>query len=103
MKRLFPWMLMVLALVGTACGSDDDGPKETTPNPLGEMFSRSSALLGCSCVFVMEMPDEYCRGYVLTPISIERSSTTVRSGTGAEEMIGTFVDMRQGCTVTRAE
>lgn len=95
--------LAALVLVLMACASE--GPPRTFDNNEMELSVGNFAKMSCSCVFVMEMPDEYCRAWVkATPDigsfsidhqrkQIDASAFTVWTATAR------FVDERHGCVL----
>ena len=93
--------LALLALA--ACASE--GPPRTFDNNEMELSVGNFAKMSCSCVFVMDMPDDYCRAWVKatpdigsfiidrTNQRIDASAFTVWTATAR------FVDERRGCVL----
>lgn len=56
--------LSLLALGLLVSCANDHGTPRTFDNNDFELAVGNSARMGCSCMFVMEMPEEYCRAWV---------------------------------------
>jgi hypothetical protein len=99
MKRFFALSLLV-ALVG--CANPDGDPRTYDNNDL-ELAVGNSARMGCSCMFVMEMDEAYCRAWVraspdVAKLTFDRSSKRVESSAFISwAATARFVDEKRGC------
>lgn len=70
--------LLLVALVGAfaGCANDDGSPRTYDNNDL-ELVVGNSARMGCTCLFVMEMSEAYCRAWVKASPDLARLSFDV--------------------------
>ena len=63
---------MLLGLAVAACaGTSSDGTVYYDNNDL-ELATGNGALMACSCMFTMEMPETYCRAWVKASPDVAR-------------------------------
>lgn len=99
MKSLFA--LTVFSLL-VSCAQDNATPRTFDNNDL-ELAVGNSARMGCSCLFVMEMSEEYCRAWIkaspdVAKILIDREAKTVESSAFISwSAKARFVDSKLGC------
>ncbi len=55
--------LGAMLMFGLGCANEDGSPRTYANNDL-ELAVANSARMGCSCMFVMEMSETYCRAWV---------------------------------------
>jgi len=72
----------VLLLAAASCASD--GPPRTYSDNDAELAVGNAARMTCSCVFVMQMPEEFCKAWVkaspdVARFSVDRGSKSVSS------------------------
>lgn len=101
MKRLA--LLGFLAL-STCAGEDANGNRGYDNNDL-QLAVGNGALNTCTCLFVMEMPEEYCRAWVKASPNV----AALRIDTNNKNVVSTafitwsarahFVDERHGCVL----
>lgn len=100
MKRLAPLALLLLA----AC-ADDNAPRRTFANSDLELAVGNGARMGCTCMFVMKMGEDYCRAWVkaspdVAKIAIDTNAKTVESSAFISFAAKAhFVDERHGCVL----
>lgn len=88
------------ALVGCA---DENGDPRTYDNNDLELAVGNSARMGCSCMFVMQMPEAYCRAWVkASPDVAKLSFDVVNKRVESSAFISwaataRFVDEKRGC------
>lgn len=103
MKRLF--FVAALALLGLAGCADDNGTPRTYDNNDLELAVGNSARMGCSCMFVMEMDEAYCRAWVrASPDVAKVSFDTVNKKVEAAAFVSwaataRYVDEKRGCVI----
>lgn len=102
----------LLLVVATACGLgagacavDEPGQPRSFDNSAFELAVNNSARFGCSCLFVMKMPEAFCRSWVrqqpdvasfeVDPEGRAVSSTAVVVWTARAH----YVDERIGCVL----
>ena len=100
MKRL----IVVLSLLAAACASENTSPR-TYDNNDAELAVGFAARMSCSCMFVMNMPQEHCLAWVkaspaVAGFTVDMASKTVE----ATALISFaakahFVDERRGCVL----
>jgi hypothetical protein len=96
-------LLCVLAvgLLG-ACANDNGDPRTYDNNDV-ELAVGNSARMGCSCMFVMEMDEAYCRAWVkaspdVAKVSFDRVNKRVESSAFISwAATAHFVDEKRGC------
>lgn len=94
---------VLLAVVVLGCPSN--GPPRTFDNNDLELAVGNAARMSCSCLFVMNMPEEYCRAWVkATPDVARFSFDPVRKTVEASSFISwaataRYVDDKRGCVV----
>lgn len=100
MKRL-----ILLAAVWLGACADPNGHPRTFPNNDLELAVGNGAHMACSCLFVMDMPEEYCRAWVkaspdVAKLTIDRENKRVESSAfisfGAKAR---YVDAKRGCVL----
>ena len=92
-------LVILLALAGAACGNQGLNYKQ---NDL-QLVTSYSAKDACSCLFVMEMSEEYCRAWIkaspaVTKLNIDFASKSV--STTALMLWGSsarYLDAERGC------
>lgn len=103
MKRL----LLICSSVGLtllACANPDGNPRTYDNNDL-ELAVGNSARMGCSCMFVMEMDEAYCRAWVkaspdVAKLSFDRANKRVESSAFISwAATAHFVDEKRGCVL----
>ena len=101
MKTLLPLLALGL-LAGCA---DDNGTPRTFANSDLELAVGNSARMGCSCMFVMEMPEAYCRAWVkaspdVAKVSFDVANKRVESSAFVSvAATAHFVDDKRGCVL----
>jgi hypothetical protein len=103
MKTLWKSGLLGAALLLGSCANPDAEPYHTySANDL-TLAVGNSARMGCSCLFVMEMPESYCRAWVKASPDVakvtfdlanKRVESTAFLSWGATAR---FVDEKRGC------
>jgi len=58
------FLALALALALSAAGCVSEGPPRTFANSDLELAVGNAARMGCSCMFVMERDEAYCRAWV---------------------------------------
>jgi hypothetical protein len=100
MKKLLVSMFALAALAGCA---DDKGTPITYDNNDLELAVGNSARMGCSCMFVMEMPEAYCRAWVkaspdVAKVTFDVANKRVESSAFVSwAATARFVDEKRGC------
>ncbi len=98
MKRL--GLMAVLLLAGCASRATDP---QTYDNNDVELAVGNAARMSCSCLFVMNMPDEFCAAWVkaspnVAKFTIDKEKKTVEASALLEwGARARFVDARHGC------
>lgn len=96
-------ILIALGLL-IGCADESTIPKSYDNNDL-ELVVANSALRGCSCVFVMEMPEAFCRAWVraspdVAKLGIDTASKRVESSAFLSFAAAAhFVDEKRGCVL----
>ncbi|XXF77990.1 hypothetical protein P2318_33830 [Myxococcaceae bacterium GXIMD 01537] len=101
MKRV--WTAVVLGLLGASCGDGSRG-RTYERNDL-QLATGYTAKEACSCLFVMEQSEEFCRAWTkaspdVAGFRVDRDARTVESS--ALLMWGgraRFVDAKSGCVL----
>lgn len=99
MKTFFA-LLALAALAG--CANENGTPRTYDNNDL-ELAVGNSARMGCSCMFVMEMPEDYCRAWVraspdVAKLSFDKVNKRVESSAFISwAATARFVDEKRGC------
>lgn len=97
MKKL----LFAVPLLLAACANE--GPPRTFANNDLELAVGNSARMACSCMFVMEMPEAYCKAWVKASPDVARFSVDTKAKTVEASAFITFaatakwVDEKHGC------
>lgn len=98
MKR---WLIAVtLCLAG--CASRTDHPQTYDNNDV-ELAVGNAARMTCSCIFVMKMPDAYCRAWVKASPSVAKYTVNLEAKTVESTALAEwgakarFIDERRGC------
>lgn len=103
MTRPMGLLLLALAL-GCGRGTDAQGRVLYDNNDL-QLAAANAARMTCSCLFVMEMPEDFCRAWVKASPSVARFSvdkfakTVEASAFLAWAAKARFVDERTGCVM----
>lgn len=101
MKRLAALSVLALTL---AC-ANDAGPIRTFPNSDVELAVGNGARFGCTCLFVMEMPEDFCRAWIkaspdLALVSIDYGAKSVQSSAFISwSAKAHYVDAKRGCVL----
>lgn len=99
-----PALIGVLALLPSAC-ADADASRRTFANSDLELAVGNGARMGCSCLFVMEMPEESCRAWIRASPDVARVSfDTIAKTVEASAFVSwsaraRYVDARRGCVL----
>jgi hypothetical protein len=99
MKRL----LCVLTLAVASCA--DEGPPRTFPNNDLQLTIGNAARMACSCMFVSNMPEAYCRDWVraspdVARFSVDANRKTVESSAFLSWAVtARFIDEKRGCVL----
>jgi hypothetical protein len=100
MRRLFA----VCALVLASCASDASSPR-TFANSDPELAVGNGAKMGCSCMFVMNMSEAFCRAWVraspdVARVSFDATAKTVEAAAFLSWAAkARFVDEQHGCVL----
>ena len=100
MKKLLV-LVPFLALAGCA----NDGPPRTFDNNDLELAVGNAARMTCSCLFVMNMPEAYCRAWVKASPDVARWSADPQAKTVEASAFISFaaharwVDEKHGCVL----
>jgi hypothetical protein len=95
--------LVLAAVLLAACAGEDSTGKLYYDNNDPTLAVGNGALMTCSCIFVMEMPEDFCRAWVkadpdVARLEIDRDAKTVVSTAfvtwGARAHV---VDDKRGC------
>lgn len=96
--------LMTLVALGLVAGcANDNGTPRTFANSDLELVVGNAARMGCSCRFVMEMPEDYCRAWVraspdVAKLSFDMVNKKVESAVFISwAATARFVDEKRGC------
>jgi hypothetical protein len=98
--------LAALGVVALAagCASDTSSPRTFANSDL-ELAVGNGARMACSCLFVMEMPEDYCRAWVraspdVARISIDATAKTVEAAAFISWAAkARYVDAQRGCVL----
>lgn len=99
MKKL----ALIPVLLFAACAND--GPPRTYQANDAQLAVGNSARMGCSCIFVMEMSEEYCRAWVkatpdIASFSVDRGNKSVSSSAFISwSAKAHYVDENVGCVL----
>ena len=91
-------------LFASACAVSE-GPELTYDNNDLELAAGNAARMSCSCLFVMKMPEAYCRAWVKASPDVARwSADTSTKRVEASAFISwaataRYVDDRRGCVL----
>lgn len=94
-------LALVLAVAWSGCASE--GPPRTFDNNDLELAVGNAARMTCSCLYVMNMPETYCRAWTLASPQIARWSADPKTKrVEASAFISwtataRFVDEKRGC------
>ncbi len=98
MKKL---LLSISALIVSACAQESS--MRTYDNNDLELVTGNAARLTCSCLFVMEMSEEYCRAWTKASPDVARFSVDTNAKTVEASAFVTwsararFIDAKRGC------
>jgi hypothetical protein len=103
-RRFFArWLWMALVAAGAgACANDASSPRTFANSDL-ELAVGNGARMGCSCMYVMEMPEAYCRAWIrATPdvakVSFDVAAKTVETSSFISwSAKARYVDDKHGC------
>jgi hypothetical protein len=101
MKKL---LLVAAALLVGAC-ADPAGHPRTFESNDAILATGNGALMGCSCMFVMEMSETYCRAWVkaspdVAKVAFDTVNKTVESSAFISfSAKARFVDAKRGCVL----
>lgn len=102
MKTLL--LTLGLGVLLTACANPDGKPRTFDNNDL-ELATGNSARMGCSCRFVMEMPEDFCRAWVraspdIAMLSFDMANKAVESSAFMSVSARAhYVDEKRGCVL----
>jgi hypothetical protein len=91
--------------VGLALGCASEGPPRTFANSDLELAVGNAARMGCSCLFVMERDETYCRAWVkASPDVAKVTFDTVHKRVEASSFVSWaaaahYVDDQVGCVL----
>ncbi|MBX7115936.1 MAG: hypothetical protein K1X64_16525 [Myxococcaceae bacterium] len=94
----------VLATVTAGCASETETARYYDNNDI-ELAVGNGALMMCSCVFVMEMPEDHCRAWVRASPNVARLSVDTTAKTVESSAFITWaakahwVDEKRGCVL----
>ncbi len=100
MKKTMLALFTLAALGGCA---DPNGTPRTFANSDLELAVGNAARMGCSCLFVMEMPEAYCRAWVkaspdVAKLSFDVANKRVESSSFVSfAATARYVDEKRGC------
>jgi hypothetical protein len=100
MNRLFSLGALLLA----ACANDNGTPRTFANNDL-QLAVGNGARMGCSCLFVMQMSEDYCRAWIkaspdVAKVSIDTVKKTVESSAAISiSAKAHYVDAKRGCVL----
>lgn len=98
-------LLLLAALAALAGCANDNGDPRTYDNNDLELAVGNSARMGCSCMFVMDMPEAYCRAWVkaspdVARLSFDRANKKVESSAFISwAATARYVDEKRGCVL----
>ena len=101
MKRLL--MLSLLGVAG-ACAQPDADPRLFDNNDV-ELAVGNTARMGCSCLWVMNMNEQYCRAWVkaspdVAKMNIDWAGKRVESSAFlSTSAVAHYVDDKRGCVL----
>lgn len=97
------WLFLV-TLTALSCADEHANPRTYDNNDL-ELAVANSAFMGCSCMFVMEMPEAFCRAWVKASPDVAKLNFDV-AGRRVESAAfvswaatAHFVDEKRGCVL----
>lgn len=100
--------LMIIAALSvgvlSCAGTSSDGTQYYDNNDL-ELAAANGAFMTCSCIFVMEMPEDFCKAWVkaspsVARFSIDRTHKTVESSAFISWAARAhWVDDKRGCVL----
>lgn len=102
MKKLL--LTVALGLAAAGCANPDASPRTFDNNDL-ELATGNSARMGCSCRFVMEMPEDYCRAWVraspdIAKLTFDLANKKVESSAFLSvTATARYVDEKRGCVL----
>lgn len=95
-------LLLGVALLGLSCAQDDAKLRTYDNNDL-ELAVGNAARSTCSCLFVMQMDEAYCRDWVRASPNVARFSVDLQAKTVAASAFiswtakARYVDDKRGC------
>ncbi len=99
--KLLGFSAVMSLMMMTGCASE--GPPKTYDNNDLELAVGNSARMACSCLFVMEMPESYCRAWVKASPDVARWSANYGAKTVESSafiswgVTARYVDDKRGC------
>jgi hypothetical protein len=99
-----PWLTAAALLTLAACADPTGTPRTFANNDL-ELAVGNGALMGCSCRFVMQMSEPYCREWVKATPDVARltfdlaAKTVEASAFVSFAARARFVSSRVGCVL----
>lgn len=98
-------LFVVTLLLGLGGCADDNGTPRTYDNNDLELAVGNSARMGCSCRFVMEMSEEYCRAWVkaspdVAKLTFDLANKKVEASAFISwAATARYVDEKRGCVL----
>jgi hypothetical protein len=97
-------VLMTALLLASCAGENPQGERFYDNNDV-QLAVGNGALMTCSCMFVMEMPEDYCRAWVkaspnVARLGIDTVNKTVESSAFVSwSAKAHWVDAKRGCVL----
>ena len=103
MKRLLA--VALAAVLGASCAGENAQGERHYDNNDAELAVNNAAFMTCTCIFVMEMPDDFCSAWVkaspaVARVGVDRGTKTVESSafvTWAAR--AKWLDAKRGCAL----
>ncbi len=98
------WLMVVAALALAGCASEQNGVRFYDNNDV-ELAVGNAAKMACTCLFVMEMDDAYCKAWVKASPDVARFSADKVTRTVESSAFVTwsarahYVDDKRGCVL----
>lgn len=96
------WLALVVL---AACAGESANGDRTYDNNDAQLAVANAAFMTCSCVFVMEMPEDFCSAWVkaspaVARVSVDRGTKVVESSAFVTwAATARWVDARRGCVL----